>query len=340
MSPTELLAPSKPGGRTLSALFGGESHGAPGAGSAPDRHVLDARQFSRDWIENELFRKAAELQDVELNDVPHVLTGKRLFYLFYEASTRTRVSFETAVSLLGGNVAGMESHELMPEDERLEDRIQVINQYGYDFILLRYHQEGGARRAADVSRAPVINAGDGAGQHPTQALLDAYTLRRELGRIDGLRVALVGDLSYERTTNSLAYLLARFSGIKLYLVSPHLLRIREGLRSHLAESGTEFEEVRDLRSIAHELDVIYMTRAHSDRLEHARRFDNGAAHYSVDSDVLARLPSHSVVLHPLPRGQELPAELDADPRIACFRQAQNGLFVRMALLSLLAGEQR
>lgn len=323
----------------MSSAFGGDPSGASSSISGTVQHVLDARQFSREWIEGPLFSRARELQETPLNDVPKALAGKRLFYLFYEASTRTRVSFETAVTLLGGNAAGMESHELMPEDERLEDRIKVVNEYGYDFVLLRYHQEGGARRAADVSRAPVINAGDGAGQHPTQALLDAYTLWRELGRIDGLRVALVGDLSYERTTNSLAYLLARFSGIKLYLVSPHLLRIRDSLRSHLEESGTVLEEVRDLRSVASEVDVVYMTRAHSDRLEHARRFDEGAAHYSVDSSVMEQLSSHAIVLHPLPRGQELPAELDSDPRVACFRQAQNGLFVRMALLSMLAGEQ-
>jgi aspartate carbamoyltransferase catalytic subunit len=311
-----------------------------GTGTAVEaQHVLDARQFTRDWIEGDLFPRAHQLQQTPVSEITRTLVGRRLFYLFYEASTRTRVSFETAVTLLGGNVAGMESHELIPEDERLEDRIQVINQYGYDFLLLRYHQEGGARRAAEVSRVPVINAGDGAGQHPTQALLDAYTLWKELDRIDGLSIALVGDLSYERTTTSLAYLLTRFDRIKLYLVSPHLLRIRDTLRTYLEESGTAFEEARDLREVASEVDAIYVTRAHSDRLDHARRFDDGAAHYTVDAGVMEQLRPQAIVLHPLPRGQELPAELDADPRIACFRQAQNGLYVRMALLSLLAGGQ-
>jgi aspartate carbamoyltransferase catalytic subunit len=302
------------------------------------RHVIDARQFTRNWIEKELFPRARQLQQTPMNEIAQTLVGKRLFYLFYEPSTRTRVSFETAVMLLGGNVAGMGSHELIPEAERLEDRVQVINQYGYDFLLLRYHQEGGARRAAVVSDVPVINAGDGAGQHPTQALLDAYTLWKELDRIDGLRIALVGDLSYERTTTSLAHLLARFDGIKLYLISPHLLRIGDALRTYLEEGGIAFEEARDLREVASELDGIYMTRAHSDRLDHARRFDDGASHYTVDADVMRQLRPEAIVLHPLPRGQELPAELDSDPRIACFRQAQNGLYVRMALLSLLAGQ--
>src|SRR5215216_2641540 len=191
------------------------------------RHILDARQFHRQWLDTVLFPRAAELQETPPARLPSPLRGKRLFYLFYEPSTRTRVSFEMAASLLGAQVTGMDSHEHRPEDERLEDRIRVLNEYPNDFLLLRYHEEGGAQRAASVSHVPVINAGDGPGQHPTQALLDAYTLWREFGRIDGLRMALVGDLSYQPSTNSLAYLLSQFTGVKLYLVSPQLLRMRD-----------------------------------------------------------------------------------------------------------------
>ena len=300
-------------------------------------HVLDARQFTRQWLEDTLFPAARTLQQTPVGALPQRLVGKRLFYLFYEPSTRTRVSFETAVTLLGGQVMGMDSHEQQSRDERLEDRIQVLNQFPYDFILLRYHEEGGARRAADVSRVPIINAGDGTSQHPTQALLDAYTIWQELGRIDGLQIALVGDLSYERTTNSLAYLLGRFRDLTLYLVSPELLRMRDEVRDYLVASGVEVREVPDLREVASHLDVVYMTRAHTERLEHARRFDRQSRSYAVDAALLAELPTHAIVLHPLPRGRELPADLDADPRIACFRQAGNGLHVRMALLLVLAG---
>lgn len=302
------------------------------------RHILDARQFERAWLEKALFPLAAKLQQVPVAELPRPLEGKRLFYLFYEPSTRTRVSFQTAVMLLGGAVAGMDRDEHRADDEQLEDRIRVLNEYPYDFLLLRYHQEGGARRAAAVSKALVINAGDGPGQHPTQALLDAYTLWREFGRLDGLRIAFVGELSYERTTNSLAYVLGQFRRLELYLVAPQLLRMREATRQYLVEGGVRVTDVRDLREVASELDVIYMTRAHTDRLQHASRFENMAGWYSVNRDVLDRLPSRAVVLHPLPRGPELPAELDADPRIACFRQAGNGLYVRMALLSLLAAD--
>ena len=300
------------------------------------RHVLDARQFSRDWLEQTLFPLSQNLQATPRAELPQPLAGKSLFYLFYEASTRTRVSFETAASLLGGRTAGIDSQEHRPEDEILEDRVRVLNQYPYDFLLLRYHEEGGARRAAAVSTVPIINAGDGQGQHPTQALLDAYTIWGELGRIDGLRIALVGDLSYERTTNSLAYLLAQFRDVHLYPVSPHLLRMRDEVRAYLTERGVHLHETRDLRAVARDLDVVYLTRAHSPRLEHARRFDEGPACYAVDTQLMEQLRSHAIVLHPLPRGEELPASLDADSRIACFRQAKNGLGVRMALLSLLA----
>ena len=215
----------------------------------------------------------------------------------------------------------------------------MLNEYPYDFLLLRYHEEGGASRAAAVSDVPVINAGDGPGQHPTQALLDAYTLWREFGHVDGLRIALVGDLSYQRSTNSLAYLLSEFRDLKFYLVNPKLLPMREEVRDHLLRSGAQVEEARDIREIASELDVVYVTRAHTPRLEHARRFESDTGWYTVDADVLSRLPADARVLHPLPRGAELPVEVDADPRVVCFRQAGNGLYVRMALLSLLAAEQ-
>jgi aspartate carbamoyltransferase catalytic subunit len=301
------------------------------------RHILDARQFTREWLEDVLFPAALELQQTPAEQFERPLAGKRLFYLFYEVSTRTRVSFEMAATLLGASVHGIDSQEDQVRAERLEDRIQVLNEYPFDFLLLRYHLEGGAARAAAVSRVPVINAGDGVGQHPTQALLDVYTLKRELGRLDGLRVALVGDLSYERTTNSLAYLLALFSGLKLYLVSPQLLRMRSEVREYLERSGSHVEEVRDLRAIASELDVVYLTREHTERLQHAQRFEaEGGGNYAIDDGLLSALPENARVLHPLPRGPELPPEFDADPRIACFRQAANGLYVRMALLALLA----
>lgn len=303
-------------------------------------HVLDARQFTRAWLDDVLFPHARSLQESSPRALPRPLAGKRLFYLFYEQSTRTRVSFETAAALLGASVSGIDSHEHHPDEERLEDRIRVLNQYPYEMILLRYHEEGGASRAAAVSDVPIINAGDGAGQHPTQALLDAYTLWREFGTLDGLRIALVGDLSYERSTNSLGYLLGQFKNLTVSLVSPQLLRMRPEVREHLEASGARVQDVQDLREIASEVDVVYVTRAQGPRLEHARRFERGNGWYEVDASVLSALPATARVLHPLPRGSELPPQADADPRVIWLKQASNGLYVRMALLALLADERR
>jgi aspartate carbamoyltransferase catalytic subunit len=336
-----MLAVARPRG-SLAAVASGQPQGAARVISGGSdrkvalRHVLDAREFSRDWLDGVLFPRAARLQGMPTSQLPKPLLGKRLFYLFYEPSTRTRVSFEMAASLLGASVTGMDSHEHKPEDERLEDRIRVLNEYPNDFLLLRYHEEGGASRAAAVSRVPVINGGDGPGQHPTQALLDAYTLWREFGRIDTLRVALVGDLSYQRSTNSLAYLLAQYREVNFYLVSPKLLRMRDEVREYLTASGAHVEDASDLRDVAADLDVVYVTRAQTPRLTHAQRFERASGWYTVDRDVLSRLPPGARVLHPLPRGPELPPEVDADPRVVCFQQAGNGLYVRMALLSWLA----
>jgi len=332
--PRSAAARPAPGPRLVRPL---PLRGMVDAPPTPFRHVLDARQFTRAWLDDVLFPRSARLQSMPTASLPQPLRGKRLFYLFYEPSTRTRVSFELAASLLGATVTGIDSHEHRPDEERLEDRIRVLNEYPNDFLLLRYHEEGGASRAAAVSHVPVINAGDGPGQHPTQALLDAYTLWREFGRIDGLRIALVGDLSYQRSTNSLAYLLAQYRDLKLYLVSPQLLRMRDEVREHIIASGAQVEEVRDLRSVAADVDAVYVTRAQTPRLEHAQRFEADSGWYTVDDEVLATLPASARVLHPLPRGPELPPSVDADPRVVCFAQARNGLYVRMALLSLLAG---
>ncbi len=301
-------------------------------------HVLEAQQFDRAWLEGTLFPLADRMAGLAEFGAHRLLEGRRLFWLFFEPSTRTRVSFESAIALLGGTATGIQVDpraDLVPE--RLEDRVRIINGYGYDFLLLRYHQEGGARRAAAVSEAPVINAGDGPGEHPTQALLDAYTIWKELGRLEGLRVALVGDLTYERSTTSLARLLGHCGVARIDFVSPELLPVRPAIKEELDVAGVRYRELRDVRQVADDVDVLYLTRAQTERLLYAQRAEREPGHYAVDQEVLRLLPRTSIVMHPLPRGPELPPELDDDPRVACFRQARNGLHVRMALLLLLAG---
>ncbi|MFN0074272.1 MAG: aspartate carbamoyltransferase [Chloroflexota bacterium] len=302
-------------------------------------HILDARQFSPEWLLETLFPLADTMRSIHALGDSRVLSGKRLFYLFYQPSTRTRLSFESAMTLLGGTVSGLEPYREERDDESLEDRVRVLSCYDYDAILLRYHEEGGAARAAAVSGVPVINAGDGPGQHPTQALLDAYTIHREIGRIENIEIALVGDLTHERTVNSLALILAKFPGVRLRFVSPPTLKIRAELRDELTAANVLFDETTDLSAVTPQVDVVYLTRAHTERMVMAQRFNADAETYRIDAATLLGMRPASVVLHPLPRGPELSPSLDADPRIACFRQAANGLFVRMALLSLLVTEQ-
>jgi aspartate carbamoyltransferase catalytic subunit len=301
-------------------------------------HVLEARQFQHEWLEATLFPLAERMAGLAEFGAHRLLEGKRLFWLFFEPSTRTRVSFESAITLLGGTASGIQVDpraELVPES--LEDRVRIIDGYGYDFLLLRYHEEGGAARAAAVSSAPVLNAGDGSGEHPTQALLDAYTIWKELGRLTGLRVALVGDLTYERSTASLARLLSHCGVERIDFVSPELLPVRPAIKADLDAAGVTYRELRDVRQVAAEVDVLYLTRAHTERLIHAQKMERDAGYYTVDDTVMSLLPPSAIVMHPLPRGPELPAAMDADPRVACFRQARNGLYVRMALLLLVSG---
>jgi aspartate carbamoyltransferase catalytic subunit len=300
-------------------------------------HILDASQFSREWLLEELFPRTELMRQLHGLGDSRLLTGRRMFGLFYQPSTRTRISFESAMTSLGGTTSGIEVLREVRErdDEPLEDRVRVLCSYGYDVLLIRFHEEGGASRAAAVSTVPVVNAGDGEGQHPTQALLDAYTIHRELGRLHDLEIALVGDLTYERSVNSLAELLAGMPGVKLRFVSPETLRLRPAIRERLVSAGAEFEELDDLEAVLGSADVIYLTRAHSERMTMAQRFATEPRSYSVDGGVLDRMKPSSIVLHPLPRGPELALGLESDPRVACFRQAENGLYVRMALLTLL-----
>jgi aspartate carbamoyltransferase catalytic subunit len=300
-------------------------------------HIVDAAQFSGDWLLTELFPRTDLMREIHRLGDSRLLTGRRMFGLFYQPSTRTRISFESAMTSLGGTVSGIEvlREARQDDDEPLEDRVRVLCSYGYDVLLIRFHEEGGARRAAAVSTVSVVNAGDGDGQHPTQALLDAYTIHRELGRLQDIEVALVGDLTYERSVNSLADLLGRLPGVKLRFVSPDTLRLRPAIRERLVAAGADFDELDDLEAVVGTADVIYLTRAHSDRMAMAQRFASAARSYTVDRALLDRLKPHARVLHPLPRGPELALGLETDPRVACFRQAENGLYVRMALLTML-----
>lgn len=302
-------------------------------------HILEAQQFTRGFLEEELFPLAHKMEEVARSGGKNSLRGKIVYNLFYEPSTRTRVSFETATLLLGGTPLSTENAAEFSsaiKGESLEDTIRVINGYHHDAIVLRHKEEGTAKRAAEVSQVPIINAGDGTGQHPTQALLDVYTIHERLGQIDGVRVAMVGDLAHGRTINSLAYLLAKFDRVRIDFIAPAVFCAQQGIKDYLERHGVPFTEDKNLDDILPDVDVVYMTRAQTERLEIGLRHGPyGEGGYSMDQAALSRLKRHAIIMHPLPRNNEIPVEIDSDPRALYFRQAQNGLYIRMALLEML-----
>jgi aspartate carbamoyltransferase catalytic subunit len=308
------------------------------AGQALDLdHVVESQQFDRALLEK-VFSLAAAMEEVVRGGGNDELRGRIMASLFYEPSTRTRLSFEAAMLLLGGEVLGTESageFSSVAKGETLEDTVQIISAYS-DVIVLRHFETGASRRAAAVSPVPVINAGDGPGQHPTQALLDLYTIKKELGRVDGLSIAMVGDLANGRTVRSLSYLLSKFDSVELVFVAPPAVAIGDDIKAHLDERGTMFRETADLDAVLPEVDVVYQTRIQKERFGSAMEdYRRVSGVYVMDLRAMDRMRPDAILMHPLPRVGEITPEVDGDPRAAYFRQARNGLYIRMALLRML-----
>ena len=298
----------------------------------PIRHLTGPRALDRGLIESLLARAAAFEQGAANQATP--LSGRLLATVFYEPSTRTRFSFEAAMFRLGGQVLSAENairDSSAAKGESLEDAIRVIGGY-VDGIVLRHPDAGAAERAARVAPVPVINAGDGPGDHPTQALLDLYTIKKELGRLDHLRVGLAGDLRNGRTVRSLAILLSRFPGNQLVLISPPGLRMGADVIDALREAQQDAEETTDLGGAVADLDVLYQTRIQAERFESPEEYERYRGVYVVTAALMRRLPERAILMHPLPRLEEIDPQIDADPRAAYFRQARHGLWVRMAVL--------
>src|ERR1700704_2964951 len=300
-------------------------------------HVIESQQFSRSSLE-ELFARSEEIKR-EPHRFMARLNGQVMAALFYEPSTRTRLSFEAAMLRLGGQTMGTDNareFSSAAKGETLEDTIRIVGGYA-DVIVIRHNEEGAARRAAAVSSVPIINAGDGPGQHPTQALLDLYTIKDELNRIDGIRVALVGDLANGRTVRSLTYLLSKFKDIKIWFVAPPEVAMREDIKSHLTEHKVPWVETADLDAVLPEVDVVYQTRIQKERFTDPAAYQALKGIYRIDKRSLGLMRKYAILMHPLPRVDEIAPEVDADPRAAYFRQAHNGLHIRMALLDRLLG---
>ncbi len=298
------------------------------------KHVIESQQFSRKDLDY-LFGTAARME--KLSEQETVLKNKILITLFYEPSTRTRLSFEAAMIKLGGSVISTEnaaSFSSAAKGETLEDTIRVLNGYA-DVIVIRHPENGAAKKASLVSEIPIINAGDGTGQHPTQSLLDLYTIQKELGRIDGIKIAMVGDLANGRTARSLAYLLAKYNDIKIIFVAPPNVKMRDDIKEYLTRHKVSYEESDNLEDTASRVDVIYQTRIQRERFSNMEEYEKTKGIYIIDKKIMNILQKNAIVMHPLPRVDEIKYEVDGDPRSAYFRQAHNGLFIRMALLSIV-----
>ncbi|KAG7577980.1 Aspartate/ornithine carbamoyltransferase Asp/Orn-binding domain [Arabidopsis thaliana x Arabidopsis arenosa] len=300
--------------------------------------VIEGKQFDREML-SAIFDVAREMEKIEKSSSQsEILKGYLMATLFYEPSTRTRLSFESAMKRLGGEVLTTENareFSSAAKGETLEDTIRTVEGYS-DIIVMRHFESGAARKAAATANIPVINAGDGPGEHPTQALLDVYTIQSEIGKLDGISVALVGDLANGRTVRSLAYLLAKFKDVKIYFVSPEIVKMKDDIKDYLTSNGVEWEESSDLMEVASKCDVVYQTRIQRERFgERLDLYEAARGKYIVDKDLLGVMQKKAIIMHPLPRLDEITADVDADPRAAYFRQAKNGLFIRMALLKLL-----
>ncbi len=301
-------------------------------------HVVESQQFDREILE--LVFETADMMKEDLageRKLAKYLDGKIMASLFYEPSTRTRFSFESAMRRLGGAVITTENareFSSAAKGESLADSTRIINGYA-DVIVMRHNEAGSAARAAEISKIPIINAGDGAGQHPTQALLDIYTIADSFPEMRGLKITLVGDLRYGRTARSLSYLLTKYEGMEITFVSPPVCRMERDIKDYLDKYQVPWREEDDLAKVIDKADCIYMTRVQKERFHSVEDYQEAAGKYILTPELVAKMKPEAIIMHPLPRVDEIPAEIDSAPQARYFEQAQNGVYIRMALLYLL-----
>lgn len=302
------------------------------------RHIISTKQFLDTTVLGTLFKNADVFRTKPHNPrFQTLLKGKLLATVFYEPSTRTRFSFESAMFRLGGEVISTESaghFSSAMKGETLEDTIRVVSSY-VDAIALRHPEIGAAEKAARVSAVPIINAGDGAGEHPTQALLDLYTIKTELQRMDTFSIALVGDLLNSRTIHSLIHLLCLCKHVRVFLISPKKLKLPRYYKNLLHKHAILYQERETLDGALPLVDVLYVTRVQKERFSSMKLYNSIKDSFVIDRKTLAALPKKAIIMHPLQRVHEIKDEVDSDVRAAYFRQAENGLYIRMALLSMI-----
>ncbi|OGV93630.1 aspartate carbamoyltransferase [Microgenomates group bacterium RIFCSPLOWO2_01_FULL_47_10] len=313
----------------------GENRESPWYG----KDILSVKQFARNDLEY-IFGVAHEMRGmVGRIGSFDLLKGQILANLFYEPSTRTSSSFIAAMERLGGSVIQINDvkYSSVSKGESLPDTVRTMECYS-DVIVLRHPDTGSAQIAADVAHKPIINAGDGVGEHPTQALLDAFTIIEELGRLDDLTVTMVGDLKYGRTVHSLARLLSIFKNIRLNYVSPKILQMPREVTFEVEERGVPQANFSKLEDVLSETDVLYVTRIQKERFEDPADYEAVKDSYVIDPQIMMLAKPDMIVMHPLPRVGEISPDFDDDPRAAYFRQMEYGLYVRMALLAMVLGK--
>ncbi|HSB00283.1 MAG TPA: aspartate carbamoyltransferase [Anaerolineales bacterium] len=304
------------------------------------KDIISVKQFTRNDLEY-VFGVAHEMRGmVERVGTFDLLKGKILANLFYEPSTRTSSSFTAAMERLGGSVIPINEvrYSSVSKGESLPDTVRTLQCYA-DVIVLRHPETGSAAIAAKAASKPVINAGDGTGEHPTQALLDTFTIFEELGvgQVDGMTVTMLGDLKYGRTVHSLARLLSLFK-VRINYVSPEILRLPRDVMDEVAEKGIQQAEYRSLEEVLPETDVLYVTRVQKERFEDPAVYEKVKGAYVIDPEIMKAAKREMIVMHPLPRVGEISVDFDDDPRAAYFRQMEYGLYVRMALLAMVLGK--
>lgn len=327
------LSLTKSNGRTTHLPFGEKRDGP-----LFNQHILSVRQFSHADLDH-IFAVADEMRMmVERVGSFDLLKGKVLAVLFYEPSTRTSSSFIAAIQRLGGSIIPINEvkYSSVAKGESLPDTIRTLEAYA-DVIVLRHPETGATALAAKYARKPIINAGDGIGEHPTQALLDLFTILQERGKIDGATVTMLGDLKYGRTVHSLARLLSLYN-VKLNYVSPELLRMPRELIDELHAHNIPQFETTALDAVLSETDVLYVTRVQKERFANLEEYESVKGSYVITPEIMVRAKQTMVLMHPLPRVGEIGEAVDADPRAAYFRQVEYGMYVRMALLAMVLGK--
>jgi len=298
-----------------------------------NKNLVSINDFSKE----EYLRILELAAEFELNPRQDILDGYVIASLFFEPSTRTRLSFETAINGLGGRVVGFSDSggTSATKGESLHDTIKMVSNYS-DLIVMRHPLEGAAKLASEVSDVPIVNAGDGANQHPTQTLLDLYSIMKTQGRLENLKVFMVGDLKYGRTVHSLLQALSRFNN-SFYFISPEELEMPKAYKLHLDEKGLDFHEGQDLTELLPEADIIYMTRVQQERFTDPIEYERVKNAYILRRSMLEGCKENMKVLHPLPRVNEIHTDVDDSPHAYYFDQARNGVYTRMAILSAILG---